>query len=111
MKTYSIVGQKFLGLDPYLTGTLPGTPVMLVRDPTNAFDPNAIAVYIDNARVGYIPKKDNAALAAFIDANGMDFNVQPMALDEVEKPRRGIPAKFVRSPNSAYPQVEVAEVL
>ena len=39
---YSIVGQQFRGLDPYLPGTLPGTPVTLIREPTNQFDPERL---------------------------------------------------------------------
>jgi HIRAN domain len=90
MMKYSIVGQRFKGLDPYLPGIKAGTPVQLVREPANPADRNAVAVYVDGKPVGYIPKKDNAELARKIDASGM-------AMD----------ATLIRSPNSAYPQVEV----
>jgi hypothetical protein len=107
MKTYSIVGQKFKGLDPYLTGILPGAAAFLVREPGNPHDPNAVAVWIDGKAVGYIAKKDNALLAQFIDQSG-----QPLALDAAMDRTpgdgaRAIKAKFVRSANSSYPQVEV----
>ena len=86
MARYSIVGQRHIGLDPYLEGILPGTPVLLVREPTNEYDQNAIQVWIDGKRVGYLPKGDAAKLAPII---------------------RSIAATFARSPNSSYPQVEV----
>ena len=111
---YSIVGQEHLNLDPYLTGILPGTPVTLVREPTNRFDPNAIQVWIDGKVVGYIPKAVNAALARHIDANGRHFErLEPnpaLAADDAKRVRdafKAIDATFARSPNSSYPQVEV----
>jgi len=106
-KTYSIVGQKFKGLEPMLPGIVPGTIACLVREPDNPHDPNAVAVWIDGKAVGYIPKKDNAVLAQFIDQSG-----QPLAMDAAADRTPGtgvrtIKAKFVRSANSGYPQVEV----
>ncbi len=106
---YSIVGQTKRGLDSHLTGTLPGTAVTLVREPDNKFDANAIMVWIDGKHVGYVPAKNNAALAQFIDASGAAWlEPQPNgAVADSATVRRAIEAKFVRSPNSAYPQVEV----
>ena len=100
MTRYSIVGQKHLGLDPYLTGILPGTPVVLVREPTNAYDPNAIQVWIAGERVGYLPKGDAAKLAPTMD----QLPKRSLALDSSGESVRAIDATFARSPNSAYPQ-------
>ena len=33
-------------------------PAQLVREPKNEYDPNAIAVYVDDVHIGYIAKKD-----------------------------------------------------
>ena len=112
-KTYSIVGQKHRGLDPYLAGTLPGTDVVLVREPDNKFDPNAVMVWIGGQHVGYIPSKDAVALAQFIDQNGREWTGPSvpgaeMVMDDAEtEGRRAIDAKFARSPNSSYPQVSI----
>lgn len=109
-KTYSIVGQKHRNLDSYLVGVLPGTPVVLVREPLNPFDKNAIAVWIGGQKAGYIPMKQNAALAAFIDQpGGESAPIDGMALDQaMTGPEvKAIMGTFVRSPNSAYPMVEV----
>ena len=48
----------------------PGTPVRLVREPTNVYDPNAIAVYAETGRrpAGYVPKGRAKRLAAMLDA-------------------------------------------
>lgn len=102
-KTYSIVAQKHAGHDdPYLPGFIPGDEALLVREPTNGFDPNAIQVWIRGVRVGYIPRKDNTVLCQFIDQSG-----EEMAMDANLAPTKALRAKFVRSPNSGYPMVEV----
>lgn len=119
---YSIVGTQFTGLpESFISAIAPGTDVMLVREPTNQYDPNAVAVWIDGKRIGYVPRKQNAGLAERIDASGQDW-AEPdrpthvslatdgtMTLGTERTIYRAIPAKFVRSPNSGFPMVEVQE--
>lgn len=112
-KVYSIVGQKHCGLDPYLAGTLPGTDVVLIREPDNKFDPNAVMVWIDGQHVGYVPSKDAVALTQFIEQNGSELPIQRAVTDDAGESKivttifRAIEGKFARSPNSSYPQVEI----
>jgi HIRAN domain len=116
VKQYSIVGQKRRGLDPYLTGTLPGTPVVLVREPGNQYDKNAVMVWIDGKHVGYIPSKQNQMLAGFIDQAGEVWD-GPLgtapSIAQDATPRiigaKSITGTFARSPNSAYPMVTLSE--
>ena len=61
-----------------------------------------VAGTIAGALVGYIPRKQNVALSQFIEQAG-----ELMAMDSAETPQKAITVKFVRSPNSAFPQVEV----
>lgn len=104
--TYSIVGMNFRNSEGRVQALQPGHPVRLVREPNNPHDANAVAVYVDGAHVGYIPKKSNVALAAFIDQTGAPDAT--MAMDErTNEPLKAIDATFVRSPNSGYPQVTV----
>jgi hypothetical protein len=42
--------------------------LVLVREPDNPHDANAIAVHLDNRRVGYIPRRYNTVLARLLDA-------------------------------------------
>lgn len=70
----SLVGANFrTPADKEITKSLTiGTELRLVRDPTNAFDPNAIRVYYDSSRgesffIGFIPKEDNPDLARKLD--------------------------------------------
>ena len=45
------------------------TGVALQREPANPHDPRAIAVLtVDGAKLGYVPRADNAALASLMDA-------------------------------------------
>ena len=110
---YSIVGQKHCGAKPYNEGVLPGTPVVLVREPDNAVDKNAVQVWIGDKRIGYIAAKQNAELAALIDRIGRPWTqrrpISPFdaRVDSVVEMRQAIDATFIRSPNSAYPMVEV----
>lgn len=102
-KRYSIVGTQFTGVSENVLNAIPeGADALLVREPTNQFDPAAVAVYVGNHRIGYVPKKQNGALSQFIDQQG---RTETMAFDQAE--HRTLPAKFVRSPNSGFPMVEV----
>lgn len=119
MSTYSIVGMNFVKSEGIVAGLKPGAHLTLIREPENAHDKNAVAIYDDEGnKLGYVPKKQNAVLAQYIDQAGAELPVPrplpsrldgAMAADTSMKIARGIPAKFVRSPNSGYPQVSVSE--
>lgn len=119
-KSYSIVGMEHQKAEEFIKGLTAGVLATLVREPNNPFDRNAVAVWIEGRKVGFIPKKQNGVLAQFIDQQGsyvkdlgigatakeimaMDANIVPPVMS------RAIPAKFIRSPNSSYPMVEVVE--
>lgn len=107
MPRFSIVGQKHLGLDPYLSGTPAGITAMLVREPNNPYDAFAVAVYISGKKVGFLGKRDNVDIAKLIDAQGAEV---PAGFAMDSKPTaqtRMMPVTFVRSPNTSYPQVEI----
>jgi len=36
-----------------------GTPVTLVSEPENPYDPNAVAIYYEGTKLGYVPKYKN----------------------------------------------------
>jgi HIRAN domain len=113
MKSYSIVGMEFRKAVDIVAALQPGTIVTLVREPTNQYDPNAIAVWVEGKHVGYIPKKQNAVLAQFIDQTGSDAPIDgELALDQSiaaigRENIKAVAATFIRSPNSGYPMVQV----
>lgn len=59
------VGAKYRPAGEALVRQLePRHPVLLIREPTNPKDPNAIAVYV---QIGYVPKAQAAQWASQID--------------------------------------------
>jgi hypothetical protein len=48
---------------------VPGRRVDLVREPDNRHDPDAVALFVDGQRIGYIPRQANTALARRLDAH------------------------------------------
>jgi hypothetical protein len=106
MRTYSIVAMNYLKTEADVAALQIGTPVTLVREPNNIHDRHAVAVWANGKRVGYVPKTQNLVLAQFIDQQP----IRSMAMDSMTGSRadvRAVDAKFVRSPNSGYPQVEL----
>lgn len=45
----------------------PGEPLRLVRETTNTYDANAVAVYFRGDKLGYVPRRENAAVAQMLD--------------------------------------------
>jgi hypothetical protein len=114
MPRFNIVGQKWRNLDPYLPGITAGCEAVLVRESNNQYDPNAVAVWIDGIHVGYLRKEDNKDIAKRIDAEGEDWRPDDHPLGIAADgaivfpaTSKAIRATFARSPNSAYPQVEI----
>ncbi len=70
MKTlYPIVGARHRETEAFLRGLPESEPLLLKREPTNEYDKNAIQVWARGTHVGYIPKRDNPALALAMDGN------------------------------------------
>jgi hypothetical protein len=46
-------------------------PLLLVREPLNEHDPNAIAVHIRQGHIGYVAKEYAAEIAPFLDSGAM----------------------------------------
>lgn len=113
MAKFSIVGMGHRGTEEVVAALKPGAVLTLVREPTNKFDPNAVMVWADGVHVGYIPKSQNKPLAAIIDSKGMRWTApSPVLATDETGPESvtihlAMDAKFTRSPNSAFPMVEV----
>lgn len=112
-KSYSIVGMNHAKAEDFVKSLPAGTPLVLVREPLNEFDRNAIAVWAQGRKIGFIPKAQNKVLAQFIDQSGRDWigsKLEPEIAQDASPdfPRgKAIDASFFRSPNSHYPMVEV----
>jgi single-stranded-DNA-specific exonuclease len=63
-----IVGVTFEGRQDLIAGLQPGQELELVRQPDNAFDPNAVAVHFGRLQLGFMRKPIAARIAPNIDA-------------------------------------------
>ncbi|HEV8021396.1 MAG TPA: DEAD/DEAH box helicase, partial [Candidatus Lustribacter sp.] len=63
-----IVGVTFEGRQDLIGGLEPGHELELVRQPENAFDPNAVAVHFGRLQLGFVRKQIAARIAPNIDA-------------------------------------------
>ena len=50
-----------------------GTELELEREPYNSHDHNAIAIYYDGLKLGYIPSSHNAKISMFLDMGHKDI--------------------------------------
>jgi len=67
-----------------------GAPLTLVREPANAHDSDAVAVYFGGDQLGYVPQLENRAIAQMLD-RGQRLESQIIALVD-----RGHPWNRVR---------------
>ena len=66
-----IMGSSFYtGAGAHIARMRAGQQLMVVREPTNKHDPNAIAVYIFNQQLGHLPRGFAAEIAPLMDAAG-----------------------------------------
>ena len=62
-----LAGYNYLEAPAVFHAMRAGDALSLVREPHNAHDANAIRVDWDGHRLGYVPRSQNAALAAALD--------------------------------------------
>ena len=67
---YNLAGVNFRGLDEEDTGDFEG---VIRREPNNKYDRNAVAVYVGEKKVGYIPRAKNAPVARFLERKGGEW--------------------------------------
>lgn len=70
----ALVGTKFRGEEMMaLLASLPqGEPLVLVREPGNKFDSNAVQVWARGHHVGYVKSSQNKALALAMDRAALE---------------------------------------
>jgi len=66
-----------------------GDRLELAREPHNAHDPNAVAVHWQGHKLGYVPRRENAALAWGLD-RGTQLRARISALAEHPNPARRV---------------------
>lgn len=117
---YAIVGMKnYVGADALISAAANDHPVVLVREPGNPWDKNAVAVWLKDSEmgwrhVGYVPKTQNQVLSQFIDATGKAWSspqeVAALAMDapaQTVRVWKAVEGRLHKGSNQ-YPLVEVA---
>ena len=69
----------------------PGDTLMLVREPANPHDANAVRVEWNGSHLGYIPRRENADVARQMDRGAYrpaDAGAQPVAARVIRSLRR-----------------------
>jgi hypothetical protein len=66
-----------------------GEPLALAREPDNPYDSNAVRVEWQGRKLGYVPRRENAALAWGLD-RGTPLRARISALAEHPNPARRV---------------------
>jgi len=62
-----------------------GDALALIREPDNRFDANAVRVEWQGQKIGYVPRRENADVARFMDS-GQNLEARIARLAEVRDP-------------------------
>ena len=63
---FYIAGVQFHEAKTIINDLAPEEELELVEEPTNKFDPNAVAILSDGVMLGYVPAKFSASVTAFL---------------------------------------------
>lgn len=63
MDTYCIAGFQHWDGALVLGKLEPGTELRIVPEPENPYDPEAVAIYFKQTKLGYIPASENAVVS------------------------------------------------
>ena len=63
MATYHIAGFQHWDGALALGKLKPGTELHLAPEPENPHDPDAVAIYLEQVKLGYVPASENAAVS------------------------------------------------
>ena len=50
-----------------------GTPLLLKAEPENRYDPNAVAIYFQETKLGFVPRSENELLCKFLNLGYSDL--------------------------------------
>ena len=80
-----VAGFQFHRGDEIWPSLAVGAPLALVREPNNSHDTNAVAVYFQNHKLGYVPRGENSAISQMLD-RGEILEASITKLSESEDP-------------------------
>jgi len=60
-----------------------GEKLSLMREATNTHDPDAVAVYFQNNKLGYVPRAENSAIAQMLDrGETLEARINRLSMEE-----------------------------
>jgi len=60
-----------------------GEKLALMREATNTHDPDAVAVYFQNNKLGYVPRAENSAIAQMLDrGEALEAKISGLSMEE-----------------------------
>lgn len=66
MDDFNIAGMRYWDGATVLGKLKPGKKLRLVAEPKNRHDPNAVAIYRKDLKLGYVPRASNALVAQLL---------------------------------------------
>ena len=80
-----VAGTSFCPIVQELVPTLlPNTVLRMVRQPHNEYDENAIAIYYEEHRIGYVPQELNLVISRLMDA-GKEFYARVVLVKKIHE--------------------------
>jgi len=67
-----------------------GDKVELQPEPENPFDPNAVALYYQGSKIGFIPRRCNAQISQLLNFGQSPFEAFISQIDPEEHPERQV---------------------
>ena len=81
----SVAGFQFHKGDAIWSSLAVGEELTLVREASNAHDPDAVAIYFHKNKLGYVPRVENSAIAQMLD-RGESLEAKITRLQVAEDP-------------------------
>ena len=78
-----IAGFQFHQGDAIWSSLVVGAALKLLREQKNAHDPDAVAVYFQEKKLGYVPRAENSAIAQMMDrGENLEASISKLAIKE-----------------------------
>jgi hypothetical protein len=78
-----IAGFQFHEGDAIWPSLAVGEKLALMREATNTHDPDAVAVYFQNNKLGYVPRAENSAIAQMLDrGETLEAKISGLSMEE-----------------------------
>jgi hypothetical protein len=82
-RLFGIAGFQFHNGDAIWSALSVGDELRLVRESSNAHDPDAVAVYFQDDKLGYVPGAENSAISQMLDrGENLQARISRLLMDE-----------------------------